>query len=601
MPMTTPEIPDLLSFLGRPIAKATGWSLLHFLWQGALVALALKVSLCLLEDREPSVRYVAGCTALAGLLILPIATGWFLLVESSQGLVAEIPVSPGDAALSSQIDSGGRVPFGAHDLANALRPALPWIVLGWGLGVLVCTGRFVRGTWQARQLRKAGSSVPDRWQQQLTVLANRIGLNGSLTFRQSRLVSVPTVAGWWRPVLLVPVGFLSGLPPSQVEAVLMHELAHVRRHDALVARLQAVCETLLFFHPATWWVSGRVRRAREACCDSVVVDSGVDRADYARALLALAEQAHGIAPSIERVAASDGNLLGRVRRILAPPESPPFRARALSTGLALLLLAGLPVGLAAVTAQQPLNGSMATSLSTAVPSASSGEIASYVLKADSSGHATLISTSSSETRGALLQEGRGVTNKTKTDTSRSGDVSVQNRSHIVLDNLRRSVRENLDLNQIKQRLERPISTDRLREVLRARVRADSLQHLTDVPFGRKRLKRAVRKEVTDSLGRTLRQKLASKNFERKVRIRVDLEGSTRLLDEPDVPSSEPPPSFPTPDDPPLTSGSAPTVRPDSLFSQALSESLSDTVLVLGANATVAKTGDSDPSIREPTS
>lgn len=595
--MTMPDIPELLSFLNSPIAEATGWSLLHFLWQGTLVALALKASLYLLEDRDPSVRYIAGCMALASLLFLPIATDWLLLSKGPPGPIAKISVSPGGAAVSTQTGSGAGLPFGMADLAIALRPALPWIVLGWSLGVLICTVRFARGAWQARRLWRAGSPVPDRWQRQLAVLANRIGLDASVAFRQSQHVSVPTVAGWWRPVLLVPVGFLSGLPPKQVEAVLLHELAHVRRHDALVARLQAVCETLLFFHPATWWVSGQVRQAREACCDSAVVESGIDRTEYARALAALAKQARGVLPSVKRAAVGDGDLLKRVRRILMPPEPPPLRMRALSTGVALLLLVGVPLGLAAITAQQPMKGSVSSSEEKAVASAS-GEVVSYVLKADTSGHATLVSTSLSGRDASQSQEGPST--ETEPGAARSAEPSGQQRSRIELEDLRRSVRKNLDLDQINQRLERPLTTDRLRRALRAKVRSDSLRHIADAP---KSLKRAVRKEVTDSLGRTLRKKLDPETLEQTVRIRVDLEQPTHPADPPEVPASETTRLTPMPDEPALATGPEPTAQADSLFSQALSKSLSDTILVLGANTTVVETGapESPLSIREPTS
>jgi len=597
-----PEIPELLSFLNSPLANATGWALLHFLWQGALIGLVLKASLYLLDDRKPSVRYVAGCTALGSLLMLPIGTGWLLFLEGSPGPVAIISLLPSDAAGSPQTGFGPGLPLGEVDLASFLRPVLPWIVLGWGLGVLGCAGRFARGAWQARRLRQTGSPVADRWQRRLAALSERIGLGGSVGFRESGYVSVPTVAGWWRPVLLVPVGFLSGLPPRQVEAVLLHELAHVRRYDALVARLQAACETLLFFHPATWWVSRRVRQAREACCDSVVVEAGIDRTEYARALVSLADRARGVVPSVAQAGASDGHLLERVRRILAPPEPPSFWTRMLSTGAALVFLASLPLGLAAITAQQPTAGSVLPRTEEA--SNASGEIASYVLTSDSSGHATLISTSPSKTETSLPQEeGRGPADETELEPALSGEGAAQNGSRIKLENLHRSVRKNLDLHQIKKRLERPITTDRLRKALRAQVHPDSLKHLISADFGRKRLKQAVRKEVTDSLGRTLRKKLSSKNIELKARIRVDLGESDRLLSDLNRSSSESTQMFFTPEGLSLTSSPEPTAHPDSLFSQALSESLSNTVLVLGANATVTKAGESgsDLSLREPTS
>jgi len=100
----------------------------------------------------------------------------------------------------------------------------------------------------------------------------------------SALVQVPTVIGWLRPVVLVPVGALSGLPAEYLEALLLHELAHVRRHDYLVNILQSVAEALLFYHPAVWWVSGHIRAERELCCDDVAVAVSGDALTYARAL-----------------------------------------------------------------------------------------------------------------------------------------------------------------------------------------------------------------------------------------------------------------------------------------------------------------------------
>ena len=174
------------------------------------------------------------------------------------------------------------------------------------------------------------------------------------------------VAGWWRPVVLVPAGLLAGLPPKQVEALLLHELAHIRRHDVLVGRLQAVVEGLFFFHPATWWISRQVRQAREACCDDLAVQGGgAERAVVARALAALAERAVGARGRSWVPAAADGSLLHRIRRLLSPERAPSGRTQRLSVGAAVVLVVGLPLGLVACASQQ--------STTEAEPPAASGE------------------------------------------------------------------------------------------------------------------------------------------------------------------------------------------------------------------------------------
>jgi beta-lactamase regulating signal transducer with metallopeptidase domain len=236
--------------------------------------------------------------------------------------------------------------------AAQVQPALPWVVFVWGLGVVVFALRLGGGAWRVRRVRRSSRAAPPEWQNQIRALADRMGVEASVALRQSGRVDGPVLAGWWRPVILVPAGFLSGLPPAQVEALLLHELAHVRRHDVLVGRLQAVVETLLFFHPATWWISKQVRQAREACCDDLVVQAGSGRATYAQALTVLAERAVEGRTTAWAPAATDGSLLDRIQRLVVPPEAPSTAGRRLSIVAAALLMVTVPVGLAACASQQ---------------------------------------------------------------------------------------------------------------------------------------------------------------------------------------------------------------------------------------------------------
>ena len=145
------------------------------------------------------------------------------------------------------------------------------------------------------------------------VIAERLRIRRAVAILESRAVVVPTLVGWVKPVVLLPAAALAGLSPEQLQAILAHELAHVRRHDYLVNLLQSMVETLLFYHPATWWVSAQVRAEREHCCDDLAVEVCGDRLVYVSALAELTTLAghRGFA-----LAATDGSLLGRVRRIL---------------------------------------------------------------------------------------------------------------------------------------------------------------------------------------------------------------------------------------------------------------------------------------------
>jgi uncharacterized protein (TIGR03435 family) len=189
---------------------------------------------------------------------------------------------------------------------------LSWIVLVWLAGAAAFWVRLTGG-WvlTARMRSRLVRPAPPEWQSMFRRLGERIGVSRPVRLLISALVEVPVVVGWLRPVVLVPVGALSGLPPEHVEALLLHELAHIRRHDFLVNIIQSIAEALLFYHPAVWWVSGHMRAERELCCDDVAVAASGDALTYARALAQLESYrpAHGIA-------ANGGSLSHRIARLL---------------------------------------------------------------------------------------------------------------------------------------------------------------------------------------------------------------------------------------------------------------------------------------------
>jgi hypothetical protein len=202
---------------------------------------------------------------------------------------------------------------------------MPLLVTGWLLGVAFLLGRMAGGWWQVRQVYRASLAAPaSAWQASCRRIACSMGLHAAARVVDSALVDVPTVVGCLRPVILLPVAAIASLQPSHVEAILAHELAHIRRHDYLVNLLQTVTETLLFYHPGVWWVSARIREEREHCCDDAAVDVCGDRLSYARALTEL--ETWRVESSALALAATAGSLPGRVRRILRMPpahEPPP--------------------------------------------------------------------------------------------------------------------------------------------------------------------------------------------------------------------------------------------------------------------------------------
>lgn len=345
-------IPDGLYALAEPLS----WVLLHFLWQGALGAALLASALYLLRNHSSRVRYAVSLTTLVGLLMLPAVTWWTLPTapESGDVAVAEmqaVPVVPTmiapEAAITSEPASNGA--SWTNPVGNQWASIAPWVVSLWVVGVLVSSARMLGSWFYTRRLRHQAQPLSNSWRRRIDALAERVGVQRSVEALQSSRVEVPMVAGWWRPVILMPVGFLTGMAPAQVEAIVAHELAHIRRHDVLVGWIQAVAETLLFYHPAVWWVSRQVRIEREHCCDDVAVAVSASRATYARALTKLEERRQP-RPALV-LAANDGSLLGRIRRLIERPAPQPAYERMTGAVASLLLAGGLLITSACATAQ----------------------------------------------------------------------------------------------------------------------------------------------------------------------------------------------------------------------------------------------------------
>ncbi len=216
----------------------------------------------------------------------------------------------------------------------ALDPALPWLLAGWVAGVLLLSTRFL-GSWVRvqRLRRRSASPVPSEWHLVLSRLCRELKLSRTVRLLQSAAVEVPTALGWLRPVILLPACALAGLSPIQLEAILAHELAHIRRGDFLVNLLQSLVEVLLFYHPAVWWLSARIRAERELCCDDVAAELCGDPLLLARALTDLEALRVPPAPSPTHLAlaANGGSLMHRVRHLLYPalPITTGARATAL--------------------------------------------------------------------------------------------------------------------------------------------------------------------------------------------------------------------------------------------------------------------------------
>ena len=311
------------------IAQALSAALLHFVWQGLIVAFVLWVALFVLRKRSAHSRYLASCLALAILAVLPAITAYVLYDRPATVRTAEPP-----AAAPQTIAAEGR---GAASPQVWLAAWQSWAVPVWSLGVLLFSMRLAWGCKQVSSLRRRGTPAEAPVLATVASLAARLGLTRRVYVLITSVADGPSVVGWIRPVVLLPSATLLGLTPEQLETVLAHELAHIRRHDYLVNVLQILVETLLFYHPAVWWMSARIRQERELCCDDLAVSACGDALCYARALTRL-ERLRVSAPDLA-MASTGGPLLYRIQRLIGartqeygPSKLPGILA--LSLGLA---------------------------------------------------------------------------------------------------------------------------------------------------------------------------------------------------------------------------------------------------------------------------
>jgi beta-lactamase regulating signal transducer with metallopeptidase domain len=330
----------ITALLEKPIFQALGWTLIHFIWQGALIGILFFSFSFMLRRRSANTRYAAACLAMLLMLIAPAATLLTIraAAEDSPATAAAtewttLEIEPVAVRFTSpstaSVESNETAPVQSttpEALVKRIRDDLPrfipLLLALWFGGVLFLSLRFAGALVVVHRLKRVGSGPGVlAWQERLSLLCQRLRVSRPVRLCESTLVEVPTVVGWLRPVILLPATALTGLSAEQLEALLAHELAHIRRFDYLVNLMQTTIETLFFYHPAVWWVSSQVRQEREHCCDDLAVAVCGNVLTYARALTAL-EDLRGSRSQLA-LAATGGSLLVRIQRLLRG-RSPAF-------------------------------------------------------------------------------------------------------------------------------------------------------------------------------------------------------------------------------------------------------------------------------------
>ena len=325
---------NFANWISPEILRTLGWTLLHFIWQGAALAAVFAVAVA--AFRSATARYALAVGTLAAMMAAPAITFVWLHGDSNpavrSGARGTLPWL-GKAVQQAAV----AVPSSAPAAASPTEMGMLWLVELWFLGVLVLSLRTAGGLFLIERMRrKEIQPVGRELYLRCIALQLRMGVERAVRYCGCQKLDAPAVLGWFQPVVLLPVRALMGLSEEQMEAVIAHELAHIRRLDCFVNLFQIAAETLLFYHPAVWWVSQRIRAEREHCCDDEAIAVCGDAVNYARALTLMEEWR--TAPAL-MMAANRSPLAERVVRLLGL-HGATGRTRMAGLGVSFVCLAG---------------------------------------------------------------------------------------------------------------------------------------------------------------------------------------------------------------------------------------------------------------------
>lgn len=257
--------------------KAIGWTIFHSVWQGAVVAILLAGILLLTHKKNSRLRYNLSAAALFIMFGISIITFIYVYTSSAEISSGSVETFYG-SSLNSTTDINSE-PLGSNtdlDIPGTLKSYfaqhMPLIVTVWLFGFFLFSLRFVGGLLYVQKLKNNGvNPVDDSWTYSLRELSKKLVLNKIVQIFESAKVKTPITIGYLKPIILLPIGMITGLPQDQVEAIIIHELVHIKRYDFLVNLFQTFIETILFYHPVVWWISSTIKSERENCCDDLTL------------------------------------------------------------------------------------------------------------------------------------------------------------------------------------------------------------------------------------------------------------------------------------------------------------------------------------------
>jgi len=318
----------LSDFLSDKLITAFGWNIFHILWQGLIIAVALGIILRFLKRKSAQSRYLVSLISLflmLGLSVFNITSNFDAgnnkenYEEIQQSKNNHIQVI--DFNIKSIKASSHQIITNLKDRLNDIHKYFPLIVNLWVLGVFIFTIKFILSYFYTKRLKKINvRQISGKWLKNFSKIESQLRINKAVNYIESTLVKIPLVLGYIKPVIIIPAEMLTGIPTNQIEAIIAHELAHIRRNDYIFNVLQTMIETVLFFHPAVWYISSQIRKERENSCDDMALTVCDGSLIYAKALVSVQELTLNKHYSAVAFSSKKKHLLNRIKRMIMKPK-----------------------------------------------------------------------------------------------------------------------------------------------------------------------------------------------------------------------------------------------------------------------------------------
>lgn len=315
----------LSELLNDSIIKALGWNIFNILWQGFIIAIILSLVLRIFKGKSSQLRYLISMISLLLIMGFSIFNFFNNYDKNISNTISYIDNNQANESNLLLVDFNDiKINESSIELITLFKDQLtsvdkyfPLIVNVWILGVFIFILKFIFSFFYTNRLRKINTqSISEEWLDKFLKLQEQLRINRTVNYIESQLVKIPLVLGYLKPVVVIPVELLSGMPLNQIEAIIAHELAHIRRNDYIFNVFQTIIETLFFFHPAIWYISSQIRKERENCCDDMALTVCEGSLVYAKALVSVQEFTLNRHYSAVAFSGRKKHLLNRIKRMI---------------------------------------------------------------------------------------------------------------------------------------------------------------------------------------------------------------------------------------------------------------------------------------------